>query len=137
MEYIDEYRDPDRIQQLVDHIGKISRKPIKLMEVCGTHTVTIFRNGIKDLLPHHITLISGPGCPVCVTPVEGIDRSLALAQEDEVIIAMPPWHLSPPDFWQLLHVVTGKREEGYADFDPKIYRIIPNGPRKPLISGAQ
>ena len=87
MEYIDEYRDPDRIQQLVDHIAKISRKPIKLMEVCGTHTVTIFRNGIKDLLPHHITLISGPGCPVCVTPVEGIDRSLALAQEEDVIIA--------------------------------------------------
>jgi hydrogenase expression/formation protein HypD len=87
MEYIDEYRDPDRIQQLVDHIAKTSRKPIKLMEVCGTHTVTIFRNGIKDLLPHHITLISGPGCPVCVTPVEGIDRSLALAQEEEVIIA--------------------------------------------------
>jgi hydrogenase expression/formation protein HypD len=87
MEYIDEYRDPDRIQQLVGHIGNISRKPIKLMEVCGTHTVTIFRNGIKDLLPHHITLISGPGCPVCVTPVEGIDRGISLAQRDEIIIA--------------------------------------------------
>jgi len=86
MEYVDEYRDPDRIQHLVDHIRKISRKPVKLMEVCGTHTVTIFRNGIRDLLPDHVTLISGPGCPVCVTPIEGIDRAIALAQEHEITI---------------------------------------------------
>jgi hydrogenase expression/formation protein HypD len=87
MEYVDEYRDPHRIQHLVAHIGKTSRKPVKLMEVCGTHTVTIFRNGIKDLLPRHITLISGPGCPVCVTSIEGIDRAIALAQETGIIIA--------------------------------------------------
>ncbi len=87
MEYVDEYRDPGRIQQLVAHIREISRKPVKLMEVCGTHTVTIFRNGIKDLLPDHITLISGPGCPVCVTPIDGIDRAIALAQEEEITIA--------------------------------------------------
>jgi hydrogenase expression/formation protein HypD len=87
MEYIDEYRDPGRIRHLVAHIRKISRKPVKLMEVCGTHTVTIFRNGIRDLLPDHVTLISGPGCPVCVTPIDGIDRAIALAQEHEVTIA--------------------------------------------------
>jgi len=87
MKYIDEYRDPGRIEHLVAQIRKTSRKPIKLMEVCGTHTVTISRNGIRDLLPHHITLISGPGCPVCVTPIEGIDRAIALAQKHETIIA--------------------------------------------------
>jgi hydrogenase expression/formation protein HypD len=87
MEYVDEYRDPGRIQHLVSNIRKISRKPVKLMEVCGTHTVTIFRNGIRDLLPDHVTLISGPGCPVCVTPIEGIDRTIALAQEHEITIA--------------------------------------------------
>ena len=87
MEYIDEYRDSVRIDHLVAHIRDISRKPIKLMEVCGTHTVTIFRNGIRDLLPDCITLISGPGCPVCVTPIDGIDRAIALAQEKETIIA--------------------------------------------------
>ena len=86
MEYIDEYRDPDRIEHLVAQIGKTSRKPIKLMEVCGTHTVTIYRNGIKDLLPDHITLVSGPGCPVCVTSIEGIDRAIALAQEKEIAL---------------------------------------------------
>jgi hydrogenase expression/formation protein HypD len=87
MEYVDEYRDPHRIQRLVTQIGKISGKPVKLMEVCGTHTVTIFRNGIKDLLPGHITLISGPGCPVCVTSIEGIDRAIALAHKTGIIIA--------------------------------------------------
>jgi hydrogenase expression/formation protein HypD len=87
MEYIDEYRNPDRIEHLVAHIRAMSRKQIKLMEVCGTHTVTIFRNGIRDLLPNSITLISGPGCPVCVTPIDGIDRAIALAQKKEIIIA--------------------------------------------------
>jgi hydrogenase expression/formation protein HypD len=57
------------------------------MEVCGTHTVTIFRNGIKDLLPDHITLVSGPGCPVCVTSIEEIDRAIALAQKEGIAIA--------------------------------------------------
>lgn len=87
MEYIDEYRDPSRIEHLLDLIRKTSHKPIKLMEVCGTHTVTIFRNGIRELLPDHITLISGPGCPVCVTPMEGIDRSIALARKEDISIA--------------------------------------------------
>ena len=87
MEYIDEYRNPDRIEHLVALIRKTSRKPIKLMEVCGTHTVTIFRNGIKDLLPDHITLVSGPGCPVCVTSIEEIDRAIALAQKEGIAIA--------------------------------------------------
>lgn len=87
MEYIDEYRDPDRIEHLAAKIRNTSRKPIKLMEVCGTHTVTIFRNGIKDLLPDCITLISGPGCPVCVTPIEGIDQAIALSQTKGTIIA--------------------------------------------------
>ena len=87
MEYVDEYRDPGRIQNLVAQIRKISRKPVKLMEVCGTHTVTIFRNGIRDLLPDHVSLISGPGCPVCVTSIDGVDRAIALAQEEEITIA--------------------------------------------------
>ena len=87
MEYIDEYRNPERIGQLVTQIRRISRKPVTLMEVCGTHTVTVFRNGIREILPDHIKLISGPGCPVCVTPIEGIDQAVGLAQRREVTIA--------------------------------------------------
>ncbi len=84
MEYIDEYRNPDRVGFLAEQIRRTSHKPIKLMEVCGTHTVTVVRNGIRDLLPDHITLISGPGCPVCVTPIEEINRPIALAQKQEI-----------------------------------------------------
>jgi hydrogenase expression/formation protein HypD len=87
MEYMDEYRNPRIIQRLAHHIRDISHRPVRLMEVCGTHTVSIFRNGIKDLLPKNIRLISGPGCPVCVTPVEQIDQAIAVAQENDVILA--------------------------------------------------
>ncbi|WP_444550649.1 hydrogenase formation protein HypD [Candidatus Magnetomonas plexicatena] len=61
-------------------------KAIKLMEVCGTHTVSIFRHGIKALLPKQISLISGPGCPVCVTSVNDIDAAIALSKMPEVIL---------------------------------------------------
>jgi len=87
MDYIDEYRDPGIIQHLIHHIRHLSGRPVRLMEVCGTHTVSIFRNGIRDLLPERIRLISGPGCPVCVTPVEQIDQAVVLAQEKNVTLA--------------------------------------------------
>jgi hydrogenase expression/formation protein HypD len=87
MEYIDAYRNPDRIEHLVTQIRRISRKPIKLMEVCGTHTVAIARNGLKEILPDHITLVSGPGCPVCVTPIGAIDQAIALSQKSGVCLA--------------------------------------------------
>jgi hydrogenase expression/formation protein HypD len=87
MEYIDEYRNPDHIANLVSQIKRISRTPVRLMEVCGTHTVSIARNGIRQILPDHITLISGPGCPVCVTPIEEIDRAIAMAHNQHLTIA--------------------------------------------------
>jgi len=86
VKYIDEYRNRDLIDHLAAQIRKISHKPVKLMEVCGTHTVTIFRNGIRDLLPDNITLISGPGCPVCVTAIDGINRAITLSQKKGVSI---------------------------------------------------
>jgi len=87
MKYIDEYRQENIARRLAQQIRETSKRPIKLMEVCGTHTVTIFRHGLRELLPPHITLISGPGCPVCVTPVEAIDRAVILSQREETIIA--------------------------------------------------
>lgn len=80
MKYVDEYRDPNLAERLVAHIRAISTQPITLMEVCGTHTVALFRNGIPALLPRHISLLSGPGCPVCVTAVADIDKALFLSQ---------------------------------------------------------
>lgn len=87
LKYLEEYRDAQLAQGLLDAIRRRSRKPARLMEICGTHTVAIFRSGLRELLPPHIQLVSGPGCPVCVTAVEDIDRSIWLAQQPGVIIA--------------------------------------------------
>lgn len=62
-------------------------RPLKLMEVCGTHTVEIFRHGVRDVLPKNITLLSGPGCPVCVTSVRDVDAAIAVASNPGVILA--------------------------------------------------
>jgi len=86
MKFIDEFRDKGIAEGLIHRIRKTSTRPIQLMEVCGTHTVSIFRYGIKSLLPEHIRLLSGPGCPVCVTPNMDIDLTIALCRQKDVII---------------------------------------------------
>lgn len=73
----------DELKKLTDGLGK----PLKLMEVCGTHTVEIFRHGIRDVIPRNITLLSGPGCPVCVTSVHDVDAAIAIARNAGVIVA--------------------------------------------------
>ncbi len=72
----------EAIRDLVSSAGR----PMRLMEVCGTHTVAIFRHGIRDLLPPEIKLLSGPGCPVCVTSVRDVDTIIALAKHDKDIV---------------------------------------------------
>jgi hydrogenase expression/formation protein HypD len=87
MKHIDEYQDPAIIKKLLNKICSISHTPVNLMEVCGGHTMAIQRFGIPSLLPGHIRLISGPGCPVCVTSIRYIDKAIALSQLPENIIA--------------------------------------------------
>ncbi len=82
MKYLDEYRDPEVARRLIERIRAESRRPVRLMEICGTHTVAIFRNGIRKLLPETITLVSGPGCPVCVTSTTEIDKAIKLAGQE-------------------------------------------------------
>lgn len=74
-------------QKLLGAIRALGERPMTLMEVCGTHTMAIARSGLKTLLPENIRLLSGPGCPVCVTPAEVIDAVLELAMEKNVILA--------------------------------------------------
>lgn len=74
-------------QKLVRAIHALDMPPVQIMEVCGTHTMAIAEAGIKSVLPEQVKLLSGPGCPVCVTPAEVIDSILDLAMEPEVIIA--------------------------------------------------
>jgi len=86
LKYIDEYKNKEIAQNILWQIRRISKKKINLMEVCGTHTVAIFRNGIRKMLPQNINLISGPGCPVCVTPIQYIDEIIAFSRKDNFII---------------------------------------------------
>ena len=86
MKYMDEYRDGAVAKALSDRIRAISTKRVRLMEICGTHTMAIFRHGIRSLLPETIELVSGPGCPVCVTAMEEIDRAVKLARTPGVIV---------------------------------------------------
>ncbi len=87
MRYLDEFRDPGRAQALIARIHERARRPLRLMEFCGTHTHAIFRHGIRQLLPRSITMLSGPGCPVCVTAAADLDRAIALARLPGVTIA--------------------------------------------------
>ena len=85
MKYLDEYRDAETAHQYAREIARITTRPWALMEVCGGQTHAIVKFGIDELLPGQITLIHGPGCPVCVTPLELIDKALQLAARPEVI----------------------------------------------------
>jgi hydrogenase expression/formation protein HypD len=85
MKYLDEFSDPELAAALLQEIRQTVTRPWAIMEVCGGQTHTIIRNGIDQLLPDDVTLIHGPGCPVCVTPLETIDRALAIAARPDVI----------------------------------------------------
>ncbi len=87
MKYIDEYRDRQLVDKLTASIRKRSVRPIRIMEVCGGHTFAIRKFGIPQLLPPTVSLLSGPGCPVCVTDRTSIDRAVALARMPDVIVA--------------------------------------------------
>lgn len=87
MKYLDEYRDGALAQRLAQKIHKVTTRPWTIMEVCGGQTHAIVKFGIDELLPDLITLIHGPGCPVCVTPLEVIDQALEIAARPEVIFA--------------------------------------------------
>ena len=82
-----EYRDKTRVDEILTAIRDISRKQVTFMEVCGGHTMAIHKSGIPSLLPSTIKLLSGPGCPVCVTSKYFIDEAAALARMDNTIIA--------------------------------------------------
>ena len=85
MKYLDEYRDGALAQKLAAEIHRVTTRPWTIMEVCGGQTHAIVKFGIDELLPKGITLIHGPGCPVCVTPLEVIDQALEIAARPEVI----------------------------------------------------
>jgi hydrogenase expression/formation protein HypD len=86
MKYLDEYRDARVALALAKEVAECTTKPWVLMEICGGQTHTIMRYGLDELLPKQIELVHGPGCPVCVTPLETVDKAIALALRPEVIL---------------------------------------------------
>ncbi len=88
MKYIDEFRNEKDSRNIIKKIESLplGDKHIRLMEVCGTHTMAISRHGIRSLMPENVELLSGPGCPVCVTPGEYLDRALELSKREDLVI---------------------------------------------------
>ena len=87
MKYITEFRRSELAEGLISHIRHQSKTRARFMEFCGGHTVTIFRYGIRQVLPQNIEMVSGPGCPICVTANADLDKAIALAKVPGVIIA--------------------------------------------------
>jgi hydrogenase expression/formation protein HypD len=85
MKYIDEYRDAEAVGQFTREIHRLTTRPWTIMEVCGGQTHSIVKFGIDSLLPRQLALVHGPGCPVCVTPLELIDKAIQIAQRTNVV----------------------------------------------------
>ena len=86
MKYVDEFRDPKAARQVAEAIGRIATRPWTIMEICGGQTHSIVRHGIDRMLPEGVTLLHGPGCPVCVTPMGVIDAAIEIAKRPNVIL---------------------------------------------------
>ena len=88
MRFVDEFRDPEMARVLAREIARLAdpRRHYKFMEVCGGHTHTIYKHGIEDYLPPNLTLVHGPGCPVCVIPMGRVDDAVHIAAQPEVIL---------------------------------------------------
>jgi len=85
MKYLDEYRDARAVKNLSRQIHGLTTREWTIMEICGGQTHSILKHGLEELLPAELTIVHGPGCPVCVTPLEMIDKAIAIAQQPEVI----------------------------------------------------
>jgi hydrogenase expression/formation protein HypD len=89
LKYLEEFRDAERVRKVANAAAAVAPadRAFAFMEVCGTHTMAVARYGLKKLLPPNVRLISGPGCPVCVTPKEYVDHAVALAREPDIVVA--------------------------------------------------
>ena len=85
MKYVDEYRSETAARKYADIIRRTVTRPWTLMEICGGQTHTIVKSGLESLLPNEVSLVHGPGCPVCVTSLEMIDKAVAIASKPDII----------------------------------------------------
>jgi hydrogenase expression/formation protein HypD len=134
MQFVNEFRDGELVQGLLAQLRRTVTRPWVLMEICGGQTHSIMRYGLDQLLPPEIELVHGPGCPVCVTPLEQIDRALAIASQPDVIFTSFGDMLRVPGSHQDLFNIRargGKVQVVYAPLDA--VRIAQQNPDKQVV----
>ncbi|MBI2331776.1 MAG: hydrogenase formation protein HypD [Chloroflexi bacterium] len=118
MKFIDEYRNPEKVKSLLREIEAITTHPWTLMEICGGQTHAFLHHGLDEMLPGEIELVHGPGCPVCVTPLEQIDKAIAIASRPEVIFTSYGDMLRVPGSSQDLFSVRAKGGDVRVVYSP-------------------
>lgn len=134
MKFLDEYRNPAIVRHLVQEIRGLTTRPWVIMEVCGGQTHSIIKNGIDQILPKEIELVHGPGCPVCVTPLEQIDKALAIASRPDVIFTSFGDMLRVPGSRQDLFMVKSAGGDVRVVYSPlDAVRIARENPHKQVV----
>lgn len=137
MKYIEEYRERKLVENLVEEIHKISlklKRRINLMEVCGTHTMAIGRFGIRKLMPENINLISGPGCPVCVSPQDYIDKAIEISKIKDTIICTFGDMMRVPGTYSTLEKEKGNGSKIFVFYSPfDSLKLAEENPEKNVI----
>ncbi len=134
MKYLDEFRDPAKARQILDEIRRTVTRPWTIMEICGGQTHSIIRHGLDQLLPDEIELVHGPGCPVCVTPLEQIDRALAIAALPKVIFTSFGDMLRVPGSREDLFMVKSRGGDVRTVYSPlEAVKIARENPEKDVV----
>ena len=134
MRYVQEFHNAAAARGLVAAIERITSRPLNLMEVCGTHTVAIFRHGIRQLLPPPLSMLSGPGCPVCVTTNADIDKAIALAEQSGVTLATFGDMMKVPGSYQSLQQVKADGSDVRVVYSPRdAVCMARDNPRRPVV----
>jgi hydrogenase expression/formation protein HypD len=132
--YVQEFHDAAAARGLVTSIERITSRSVNLMEVCGTHTVAIFRHGIRQLLPPPLSMLSGPGCPVCVTTNADIDKAIALAEQAGVTLATFGDMMKVPGSYQSLQQVKADGGDVRVVYSPRdAVCMARDNPRRPVV----
>jgi len=132
--YVQEFHNAAAARGLVAAIERITSRPLNLMEVCGTHTVAIFRHGIRQLLPPPLSMLSGPGCPVCVTTNADIDKAIALAEQSGVTLATFGDMMKVPGSYQSLQQVKADGSDVRVVYSPRdAVCMARDNPRRPVV----
>ncbi|RMD99884.1 MAG: hydrogenase formation protein HypD [Calditrichaeota bacterium] len=130
MKFLDEYRNPEIARKIVEEIHDVTKHPWVIMEICGGQTHSIIKNGIDQIIPAQIELVHGPGCPVCVTPLEQIDKAIAIASRPDVIFTSFGDMLRVPGSQKDLFMVKSEGGDVRVVYSPldalKIARENPN-----------